>query len=281
MILIADCGSSKIDWCLIDANGEVKGRFNTPGMNAVMLTREEMIQRLGEEFAPEITDFAAGVTDVHFYGAGCISPKVCDSVADAIREYLPGANIEVFSDLLAAARALCGHQPGIACIMGTGSNSCYYDGEKIVDNVSPLGYILGDEGSGAVLGRRLVGDVLKGQLPAELCAQFLEQNRLDRLGIIERVYRQPGANKWLASLSPFLLQHIDVPQVRAIVESEFNAFFVRNIKHYGQKGAINFTGSIAHYYRPILEEAARRNGFTVGTVLKAPMEGLIAYHKQA
>lgn len=281
MILIADCGSSKIDWCLIDAKGEVKKRFNTPGMNAVMLTCEEMTHRLGEELDPEIREDAADITEVYFYGAGCISPKVCDSVADAIRRYVPDAKIEVYSDLLAAARALCGHAPGIACIMGTGSNSCYYDGEKIVDNVSPLGYILGDEGSGAVLGRRLVGDVLKGQLPPELCTLFLEQNRLDRLGIIERVYRQPGANKFLASLSPFLLQHIDVPQVRAIVESEFNAFFVRNIKHYGQQGEVNFVGSIAHYYRPVLEEAAHRNGFSVGTVLKAPMEGLISYHKQA
>ncbi len=281
MILIADGGSSKIDWCLIDANGEVKKRFNTPGMNAVMLSCEEMTVRLGEEFAPIIGDLAVLTFEVYFYGAGCISPKVCDSVAEAIGKYLPEAKIEVYSDLLAAARALCGHNPGIACIMGTGSNSCYYDGEKIVDNVSPLGYILGDEGSGAVLGRRLVGDVLKEQLPADLCRKFLEQYQLDRLGIIQRVYREPGANKFLASLSPFLLENIECPQVRAIVESEFNAFFVRNIKHYGQKGTVNFVGSIAHYYRHMLEEAAARNGFTVGTVLKVPMDGLIAFHKEA
>lgn len=281
MILIADCGSSKIEWCLIDAKGEVTKRFHTPGMNAVMLSCEEMTERLGKEMAPEVTNMAGDIDSVYFYGAGCISPKVCDSVATAIGKYIPGARIEVYSDLLAAARALCGHKPGIACIMGTGSNSCYYDGDKITDNVSPLGYILGDEGSGAVLGRRLVGDVLKEQLPAELCSAFLQEYQLDRLGIIERVYRQPGANKFLASLSPFLLKNIECPQVRAIVEGEFNAFFVRNIRHYGQQGPIHFVGSIAYYYRPILEDAASRNGFTVGMVLKAPMEGLIAYHTQA
>lgn len=118
MILIADCGSSKIDWCLIDAKGEVKKRFNTPGMNAVMLTCEEMTHRLGEELDPEIREDAADITEVYFYGAGCISPKVCDSVADAIRRYVPDAKIEVYSDLLAAARALCGHAPGIACKIG-------------------------------------------------------------------------------------------------------------------------------------------------------------------
>ncbi len=280
MILIADCGSSKIDWCLCDANMPETKRFSTPGMNAMMLTCEEMTRRLGEELAPEINETAGVITNVYFYGAGCISPKVCGSVASALSAYIPKANIEVYSDLLAAARALCGHKPGIACIMGTGSNSCYYDGEKIVDNVSPLGYILGDEGSGAVLGRRLVGDVLKGQLPAELCVRFLEQNHLDRLGIIERVYRQPGANKFLASLSPFLLENIECPQVRSIVESEFDAFFVRNIKHYGYNTPVNFVGSIAYHYRPLLEEAAARHGFGVGTVLKAPMAGLVEYHTE-
>ncbi len=279
MILIADCGSSKIDWCLLSADGAVAKRFNTPGMNAVMMTCDEIDARIAAELVPELGECCPQVEHVYFYGAGCISPVVCGNVAQAITHYLPNAKAEVYSDLLAAARALCGHNPGIACIMGTGSNSCYYDGEKIVSNVSPLGYILGDEGSGAVLGKRLVGDVLKRQLPAELCEEFLKEYDLDLLGIIERVYRKPQANKFLASLSPFLSKHIDVPQVRDLVLGEFNAFFKRNLSNYDAEPVANFVGSIAHYYRPLLEEAAKANGYTVGTILRAPMEGLISYHR--
>ena len=167
MKLIADCGSTKIDWCLVE-NGKVVKQVFTTGMNAVMLTEEEMAQRIATELMPELGS-AEGITAVYFYGAGCISPEVCNNVASAIRKSIPAPVIDVATDLLAAARALCGHSAGIACILGTGSNSCYYDGEMIQDNVSPLGYILGDEGSGAVLGKILLGNVLKNQLPADLC----------------------------------------------------------------------------------------------------------------
>ena len=160
MILIADCGSTKIDWCLIE-NSKVINQVFTCGMNAVMLTEEEMAARIANELMPQLGKH--DIEAVYFYGAGCISEDVCANVANAIRVSIPAPVIEVHTDLLAAARALCGHNPGIACIMGTGSNSCFYDGEKICDNVSPLGYILGDEGSGAVLGKILVGDVLKNQ----------------------------------------------------------------------------------------------------------------------
>ena len=161
-------------------------------MNAVMLTEEEIRLRIAEELVPELTGYP--VEEVYFYGAGCISEEVCSNVARAIRSnFSDNIKVEVHTDLLAAARALFGHKPGIACILGTGSNSCYYDGEKIVDNVSPLGYILGDEGSGAVLGKLLLGDILKNQLPQEICTKFLKQYDLDRLAIIRRVYkRTPG-----------------------------------------------------------------------------------------
>ena len=184
------------------------------------------------------------------------------------------------TDLLAAARALCGHQPGIACILGTGSNSCYYDGEKIVDNVSPLGYILGDEGSGAVLGKLLVGDVLKKQLPEELCEKFLKQYELDRLIIIQKVYKQPGANRFLASVTPFLIQNIEEPAIHRLVLNSFKSFFVRNIANYDnyKNLPVNFIGSIAHYYQDVLREAAVAVDCHIGTIIKSPMEGLIAFH---
>lgn len=280
MILIADCGSTKIDWCVIDG-GEIKKQIFTCGMNAVMLTEEEMASRLAAELVSEIAGFA--IDKVYFYGAGCISDEVCGNVAKAISANIPSAGtVEVHTDLLAAARALCGRRPGIACIMGTGSNSCYYDGEKICDNVSPLGYILGDEGSGAVLGKLLIGDVLKRQLPDEICEKFLRQYDLDRLTIIRRVYKEPQANRFLASVTPFLLENITVPAVRDLVLRSFRSFFVRNVLQYKDAKAlkVNLIGSIAYYYRDILHEAASDCGLTVGTIIKSPMEGLISFHCQ-
>ncbi len=279
MKLLADCGSTKIDWCIIDGNKTVKQVF-TGGMNAIMLTEEEMAQRIADELMPEIKDIP--VDEVYFYGAGCISEDVCGNVRRAIAANIPAKRIEVATDLLAAARALCGHEPGIACIMGTGSNSCYYDGVSIVDNVSPLGYILGDEGSGAVLGKLLVGDVLKKQIPEELCEQFMQKYQLDRLSIIRRVYKEPFANKFLASLTPFLLENIEEPSIHRLVLNSFRSFFIRNIANYDNytELPVNFVGSIAYYYRDVLNEAAESLHCRIGTILKSPMQGLIEFHSQ-
>ena len=280
MILIADCGSTKIDWCVL-ADKKVEKQVFTLGMNAVMLTEEEMRGRISNELMPELGGLSAKIDSVYFYGAGCISAEVCGNVASAIKANIPSATkVEVYSDLLAAARALCGREPGIACIMGTGSNSCLYDGHGIAHNVSPLGYVLGDEGSGAVLGKLFLGDVLKNQLPADVAAKFLEEYNLDLLTIIRRVYREPLGNRFMASVTPFISKHIDVPQIHDMVLSSFKAFFRRNISHYAGRCApeVNFIGSIAYYYRDVLAEAARECGYSVGTVLKSPMEGLIKFH---
>ncbi len=277
MILIADCGSTKIDWCVIDGEKVVKQVF-TCGMNALLLTEEEMAQRIASELYPEVKDYE--LTEVWFYGAGCLAPEVCDNVRRAIGASIKAARIEVNTDLLAAARALFGNNAGIACILGTGSNSCYYDGNEIVDNVSPLGYILGDEGSGAVLGKLLVGDVLKKQLPDALCEKFLRQFNLDRMTIIKRVYKEPLANRFLASVTPFLIENIEEPAVHRLVLNAFKSFFVRNVANYeGYKSMpVNFVGSIAYYYRDVLGEAASAVDCTIGTILKSPMEGLVKYH---
>ncbi len=278
MILIADCGSTKIDWCLIE-NGKVAKQVFTSGINALLMSEEQIRQTIADELVPEIKGYEIG--SVYYYGAGCLFDDICANVRRAIAANIPSAKtIEVDTDLLAAARALCGKNPGIACIMGTGSNSCYYDGVRIVDNVSPLGYILGDEGSGAVLGKLLVGDVLKNQLPAALCEKFLKKYDLDRQKIIEGVYKKPAANRFLASLSPFLLENIEEPAVHRLVLNAFKAFFVRNIENYeGYKTMpVSFVGSVAYYYRDVLEEAASSLGIKIGTVIKSPMEGLIKYH---
>lgn len=279
MKLIADCGSTKIDWCAVE-NGKVVKQVFTCGMNAVMLTEEEMRDRIAAELMPNVADIKDKIEAVYFYGAGCISPDVCANVANAIRANIQAAVVEVHTDLLAAARALCGHQAGIACIMGTGSNSCYYDGKDICDNVSPLGYILGDEGSGAVLGKIMLGDILKNQLPKDLCDKFLAQYELDRLTIIKRVYKEPQANRFLASVTPFLCENIEHPAVHALVLNAFKAFFVRNIQQYKDydKLSVNFIGSIAYYYRAVLAEAAEACNCKIGTIIKSPMEGLIRFH---
>lgn len=280
MILIADCGSTKIDWCVLNGK-RLEKQFFTSGINALLMTEEQIRSTLAKELAPEVAGM--DIEEAYYYGAGCLSDDICANVSRAIAANVPGVkNIEVNSDLLAAARALCGNEAGIACILGTGSNSCYYDGERIADNVSPLGYILGDEGSGAVLGKLLVGDVLKNQLPKDLCDKFLKQFDLDRMKIIEAVYRQPAANRFLASLSPFLIENIEEPAIHRLVLNAFKAFFVRNIENYaGYKSLpVGFVGSVAYYYKDVLGEAAHALDITLGQVIKSPMEGLLKYHSK-
>ncbi|MCI6856066.1 MAG: ATPase [Bacteroidales bacterium] len=278
MILIADCGSTKIDWCVVE-NGEVKKQVFTSGINALLMTEEQIRESLALELAQEVAEFE--IESVYYYGAGCLFDDICANVRRAIAANVPTAKtIEVHSDLVAAARALCGDREGIACILGTGSNSCFWDGEKIADNVSPLGYILGDEGSGAVLGKLLVGDVLKKQLPEELCEKFLKEYELDRQKIIESVYKRPAANRFLASLSPFLSKNIEEPAIHRLVLNAFKSFFVRNIENYKdyKNYAVSFVGSVAFYYREVLEEAAKAVDIKIGTIIKSPMEGLVKYH---
>ena len=280
MILIADCGSTKIDWCLLNGNEKVAQIFTT-GMNALLLTQEEMTQRIHDELMHHLKSYDLTNLEIYYYGAGIINDEIKSHVVNALKANIPSAGlIEVASDLLAAARALCGHKPGIACIMGTGSNSCYYDGERVVENVSPLGYILGDEGSGAVLGKRLMGDILKKQLPGYLCETFLKEYDLNRDKIINAVYRPPAANRFLAQFAPFLKKHISDEAVHKLVCSSFVDFFVRNVASYaGYKDLpCNFVGSIAFEFADVLREAAATQGITVGTIIKNPMEGLIKYH---
>lgn len=278
MILIADCGSTKVDWCLLNGTEKVAQIFTT-GMNALLMTQEEMTEMIKKELMPNLKGYEP--TEIYFYGAGIISDEIKSHVVGALKANMPSAvKVEVDTDLLAAARALCGHKPGIACILGTGSNSCYYDGEKVVDNVSPLGYILGDEGSGAVLGKLLVGDVLKHQLPEHLCQKFLKEYNLDRNTIIDRVYRRPAANRFLAQFAPFLEHNIEEPSIHRIVLHSFIDFFVRNVESYeGYKDLpCNFVGSIALLEQATLREAAQSQGITIGTILQDPMEGLIKFH---
>lgn len=275
MILLADSGSTKTDWCLTD-RGKLVLQIFTKGTNPFFQTEDEISEEIEKHLIPGLGAYT--INAVYFYGAGCAFPEKNEIVRAAIARYID-SRIEIGSDLLAAAHALCGDEAGIACIMGTGSNSCYYDGRGIVSNVSPLGFILGDEGSGAVLGKLLVGDCLKNQLSTALQEKFFKQFNLTRAEILDKVYKQPFPNRFLASLSPFLLQNIEEPMIHDLVLNSFKAFLRRNVMQYDYKhNKVHFVGSVAYHYKSVLQEAAEELGITLGTIIKSPMEGLIAYH---
>lgn len=276
MILIADSGSTKTDWCIV-LNDTLIKRIETKGINPFFQSEEEIRQALTASLLPQLPE--GTFNSVHFYGAGCTLEKA-PVLRRAIADSLPVVgNIKAHSDMLAAARGLCGHDAGIACILGTGSNSCFYDGKEIVSNISPLGFILGDEGSGAVLGKLLVGDVLKNQLPPAIKEAFLKEFDLTAPEIIDRVYRQPFPNRFLASLSPFIARHLEEPALRALVYNSFIAFLRRNVMQYDYEHfTVHFIGSVAHCYKEILQEAAQETGVRIGKILQSPMEGLIEYH---
>lgn len=276
MIIIADSGSTKTDWCVVNQGAPVK-RITTEGTNPFFQTEEEISLVVKDKLMPHLEGLK--IDAVYFYGAGCAFPEKNAIVEQAIARHIPDAHIEIGSDLLAAARSLCGHKPGIACIMGTGSNSCYYDGKEIVDNISPLGYILGDEGSGAVLGKLLVGDGLKNQLTPELKEKFFKRFDLTPKEILDRVYKKPFPNRFLASVSPFLIENIEEPCIHRIVLNGFKNFFTRNVMQYDYKNVkVHFIGSIAYYYKEVLEEAANALQIELGTIIKSPMDGLVEYH---
>ena len=286
MFLIADSGSTKTDWCLCN-KGAIIQHIQTQGINPYHQSEDAIEEVLREELLPQLKaqnshlNAQSPQPEVIFYGSGCANETACKRVEEAIYKVLDTDHITIHSDLFGAARALCGREEGIACVLGTGSNSCLYNGKEIVANIPPLGYILGDEGSSAVLGRRLVGDCLKNQLPETLRDEFLTEYNLTQEIILEKVYRQPLANRFLASLTPFLSKHREVPGIHKLLVESFTDFFVRNVKQYRRPWLpIHFVGSIAHAFSAELKEAAESLGMELGTILQSPMEGLIKYHTE-
>ena len=285
MILIADSGSTKTDWRIIDKN-EVIAQQQTSGINPVHQTKEaikDILSMLLEphRILPAKKETEVRLSQIHFYGAGCSG-----SYIRLMSEVLAGTfqisleQVHVYSDMLGAARAVCGRDAGIACILGTGANSCYYDGKDIVDNIPPLGYILGDEGSGAVLGKHFLNALFKRELPEELCQLFLTECGLTYADIIERVYRQPMANRFLATTSVFIGKHLaDYHELNQLVIDNFRAFFRKNVSKYQHSELpVGAVGSIAHHYQSQLRAAAALEGFRMGNIIKSPIDGLIAYH---
>ncbi|MDR1381119.1 MAG: ATPase [Tannerella sp.] len=280
MNLIVDSGTTKTDW-LIVREGTVVDSVCTKGMNPYFQSQEDIRKELRDVLLPGMKAvFAGGVSvgTVYFYGAGCVFDKV-EMMREALSSRIPARAIHVYSDLLAAAHSTCGHEAGIACILGTGSNSCFYDGEKIVKNISPLGYVLGDEGGGAMLGRTLVSDVLKEILPRPLREAFFERFRMTQADILEHVYKKPFPNRFLAGFSPFLHEHGNDPEIRRILVNGFNSFFTRNVMQYDYKThTVNFVGSVAYHYEEILRVTAESAGMRVGKIIRSPLEGLVDYY---
>lgn len=273
MKLIAESGSTKTDWVIIKGN-KVIDRQQSPGINPFFQTTQEIVSSI--QFLRNI----APIDEIHFYGAGCANAEKNQIIINAFSEIQPKANCHVASDLLAAAHALCGTSEGIACIMGTGSNSCHFNGKEIVTNISPLGFILGDEGSGAVLGKKLISDILKDQAPTEITEAFFCSYDFSPAQIINRVYREAFPNRFLAQFTLFLKQNISHTYIRNMVLNSFNDFFTRNILQYSdcKKLPIHFTGSIAFHFQSELKQIASQFGLTIGTISQSPLQGLIDYH---
>ncbi len=278
MKLIADSGSTKTAWRLIGSSGEVK-KIKTSGLNPFFRTEEDIFQELQKYILPET---GTEVQQVYFYGAGVVSPEKGEIVQKAVKRIFAQSTVEAHSDVLGAARALFGDQPGIACIIGTGSNACFYDGKNITASVSPLGFILGDEGSGSVMGRKLLGDYFKEVMPAGLREEFTKQYKLTREEALNRVYRSEKPNQFLASFIPFLADHLDSKYCKEFVQQNFREFFERNVTKLPDyhNYSIGFVGSVAFHFSQILKDSARNYGFEELTIIKNPIDGLVKYYQQ-
>jgi N-acetylglucosamine kinase-like BadF-type ATPase len=279
MILIADCGSTKTDWVLYDnVTSSIVTRIKTQGLNPTLQSSEEIYNILCNEIADEIDTDAP--EKIYFYGAGCAYDEANERITSALKKVFRTNDIEINSDLLAAARALCGHEEGIACILGTGSNSCLFNGKEIIDNTPSLGYILGDEGSGASLGRRLVSDCLKKQLSPAMANKFLTHYNLTIPQILEHVYHKPLPNRYLAQFAPFLAQNRKDAEIKALLKHCFTLFFQRNTMVYRRSWLpIHIVGGIGITFAEELKETAESLGLSIGNIVESPMNGLIEYHK--
>ncbi len=279
MILVADGGSTKTEWRVIEA-GNSKVSFFSAGINPYFLSGEEICELIRKDLGS-----LSGNTpdEIWYYGTGCNSEAKNNKVRSALLMLFPGSRIIVESDLLGAARSLCQDKPGIACIMGTGSNSCYYDGSQIAANVSPLGYILGDEGGGAVLGKKLLSAVLKKQVPQPLVDAFYDTYKMSTAEILDSVYMKPFPNRFLGQFAKFISVNIHFPELKEIIYSSFDDFIKRNILQYpeSKKYPVHFTGSIAFHFRQFLEDQLVRNNLKPGKITLSPVEDLVKFHERA
>lgn len=280
MILIADSGSTKTAWCLLSGNQRVKD-ITTKGINPFYQTEEEIEAELKNTLCQEIGG-ENKINSVYFYGAGCADSQINNKLAKTLQQVLKSDKAEVSSDMLGAARGIFKHQKGIACIMGTGSNSAYYDGNEIVKSIPAGGFIIGDEGSGAVLGKTLIADYIKNQMPENILAEFKKFYNGTYLDVVNHVYKQPFPNRWLANFTKFMYEKREDDYIHNMIVNSFTLFFNRNIKQFDswKNTEVGFVGSIAYYFEKELKEAAQKCEITVSEIYQNPIEGLIEYHSK-
>ena len=276
--LIADSGSTKCEWCLL-YNGKKK-IINTHGISPYFLKREQIVALLENDLIPELKNVE--IEELYFYGTGMTNPSNEKIVRLALKEVFSATEITLHDDLLGAARSLCGHEKGIACILGTGANSCYYNGKKIVKNSPGLGYILGDEGSGAYLGKKVIQYYLYNTFDEDLMHRFNKQFNVTKDEILDSVYKKPLANRYLAGYAIFLAENRGHYMIENIIEDGLNDFVFNHLYKYEEswKMPINFTGSIAFGFKDILQELCNTYELELGNVFQSPMDGLIAFHKE-
>jgi glucosamine kinase len=284
MILIADSGSSKTDWRLIDNQKNIH-QFSTIGFNpyfqdTITIANEIRENLLSKMNILPLTELKTDQLFIYFYGAGCSSIEKCEIVKIALLQVFPHAIIEVEHDLLAAARALLGNEKGIAAILGTGSNSCYYDGEKITENVTSLGFILGDEGSGAFIGKHFIQDYLNKEVPNNIAELFYTTYKLSTEDILDSVYKKPMPSKFLASFSKFINQNNKEEYFIELINNNFTQFLTKHICKYSNhlEVNVNCVGSVAYHYRESLKAIASTRGITIDKIIETPIKALTAYH---
>ncbi|MDN5288443.1 MAG: N-acetylglucosamine kinase [Mucilaginibacter sp.] len=278
MIIIADGGSTKTNWCLVTEEGK-KVYFNTEGYNPYFSGTEYIIQSLNESLPTDLEKDE--ITEVNYYGAGCSTPEMRKIVEEAMKAVFTKAKVNIGHDLLAAARALLGNNEGFAAILGTGTNTCIYDGKEVVNNIDSGAYILGDEGSGCYIGKKLLTDYLRGYMPEPVRNLFWETFKLTPDDINEQVYTQPRANRFCASFSKFVYDNnVHIEYSRNLVRTSFEDFFRNLVTHYPnyQKYSFNCIGSVGYNFRNVLEEVATENGMVVGSIIRSPIDNLVKYH---
>lgn len=275
-VLIADSGFTKTDWRIIDASGNIS-QARTAGINPYYQSEDEMLKEV-QNLHNQVPD---RIDRIYYYGTGCSSETNKAKIAGLLSRYYPHAEIDVNHDLLAAARSLCGDQPGIACILGTGTNSCLYDGQEITSNVPSLGWAIADEGGGTYLGKTLLIDYYREDMPKHLRVIFKERFELTKDGFLSKIYQEPMPGRFLASFAKFINEHINDPYMYDLVYTAFTTFITKNIAKYeGYQGMpVHFTGSVAYYFSNLLRKVAADHGIHIKHITEHPIAGLTLFHQ--
>ncbi len=274
--VIVESGATKSDWRVLDAEGGELKRFQRAGMNVSTMQIEEIKRILAEAIASE---GIAGSSGLYLYTAGVVTPEISSELSSHIRSVSDIAEIDIQNDLMGAARGACGHEAGIAAIIGTGSNTCFYDGENLSQKVYSGGYVIGDDGGGAALGKLFLSDFIKGLVPESIAEDFAAEFDASYAGIVEGVYRSASPSGYLGSIAPFVLKHYEHPYAKALVDKNFQAFIDRSLLRYDVASyPVGIVGGFGWACQEIIRPLCEKAGIRISRFIKAPIDGLCAYH---